>query len=327
MDRLFRERASAATFSTPDRWVACTCIFQCAATKNMLLRRCIRILSFARPELTTTTTAMLSHRHFTRLPAHRLPHTTRANKIGRSSFEAICQFAAGPSHFQWAPQPQDPDASLTSGIVPCVVLGIRETPFQLSIKICHHTMSDRVDSLIRMQLVPFWNADTNLIIRRTNVRPGRTTIAACCRWPRSDWSSLFLQPFLPTHSRTKARMRCSFACGSLTTMLTVSSSKPRKTSSVAGPSHFAGATGIPSLPHDDSSMIQFFWHTGSPGGPTVMKSSRGEACPPDGPGSCGTRSLCRVLPVALPYPLALFSRSRRLVVGTAGSTAPVRSRR
>ena len=97
MRRLLRDSASAGVFSTPGRWAAWMWISWYATTKNMHLNMCIMILSFARPEFTTATTAILSQWHSTRLPDHHLPHTTIENRIGSNFFSAICHSSARPS--------------------------------------------------------------------------------------------------------------------------------------------------------------------------------------------------------------------------------------
>ena len=138
-------------------------------------------LSFERPELLTAPTAMLSQRHSRRLPTHCLPHTTTEKIIGRSSFGAMSHSQERPSYLhwnhwepQWVPHPHRPDASETSGIDMGNALGRRETPFQPSVKASH-----QVDSFSLIQWSLFSNAESSSIRRRTKVRPGRISVAAC----------------------------------------------------------------------------------------------------------------------------------------------------
>ena len=164
--------------------------------------RCMSTLSLARPELITATTATLSQWHSTRWPHHCLPHTTIANSIGSSSFGAIDHSFDGPSHFHWnhwephaAPQPHEPDASVFSGPSTGTSFGISEMPFHPSMYISHHIKSECVDAFSLIQWSLRRKAATSSIKRRTNVRPGWITVAACCRWPRRDSNSFFLHPF------------------------------------------------------------------------------------------------------------------------------------
>ena len=88
------------------------------------------------------------------------PHTTKANKIERSSFGAMSHSAAWPSHLHWnhrfshrVPQIHEPgDSSRTST---GGALGIINTPFQPSMKDCHQHRSERVDSFSLIQWVLF----------------------------------------------------------------------------------------------------------------------------------------------------------------------------
>ena len=133
-------------------------------------------------------------------------------------------------------------------------------PFQPSMKASHHDRSDLVEWSL------FLKAESSSISRRTKVRPGGITVAACCRWPSSDSSSLFLQAFLVLHSLTSDCIHLSFSSGSLTTSALVSISKPRNTMTVAGPTNSAGATGMPSLLHESSISSRFLPHVTDLGG-------------------------------------------------------------
>ena len=182
----------------------------------------------------TVTTATLSQWHSTHWPLHCIPHTTIENSIGSSSFGAIDNSFDRPSHFHWnhlephdAPQPHEPDASVFSGLSTGTSFGISEMPFHPSIYFSHDIRSECADSFSLIQWSLRRTAVSSTIKQRTNVRPGWITVAACCRCPRSDSSSLFLHPFLPTHSRTRASVHSSFSRGSRTTISWVSNSKPR----------------------------------------------------------------------------------------------------
>lgn len=182
-------------------------------------------MSWDRPELTTATTAMLSQWHSTSRPPQCSPHIATAKRIGRSSFGEIGHSIDGPSHFhcnhhdpQWAPQPQEPEASVSSGMAGIETFGTMETPFHLSIKTNHQFRSERVDELRRIHRSCVCTVETSSIKRRTNVRPGRTTVAACCKCPKRDSRSLFLHAFLPSQSLTKDRVRCNLSSGNLITI-------------------------------------------------------------------------------------------------------------
>ena len=91
--------------------------------------------------MTTATTVMLSQWHSTSHPPQCSPHTATTKRIGRSSFGEIGHSIDGPSHFhcnhhdpQRAPQPQEPEASVSSGMAGIETFGTMETPFHLSIK-------------------------------------------------------------------------------------------------------------------------------------------------------------------------------------------------
>ena len=62
-----------------------------------------------------------------------------------------------------------------------------------------------------------------------NVRPGRITMLASCKYPTSDSRSLLLQHFRYAHLWSLDCRRCSFSAGSLSSncMVYVSSSIPR----------------------------------------------------------------------------------------------------
>lgn len=165
------------------------------------------MLSFALPEFTNATTAALSQWHSTLEPAHCRHSITMPSIMGSSSFGAIDQAVALPSHFHWnqwdpqdAPQPQDPEASYTSGVCWGSALGIREMPFQCSIKQLHHRRSERtvLHSLIQWSLLRKEASNSNSL--HTNVRPGCTTVAACWRCSTRHSRSCFLCALLSCHS-------------------------------------------------------------------------------------------------------------------------------
>ena len=129
--------------------------------------------------------------------------------------------------FQYAPHPHEPEASdvrITSGDErreSCIM----ESPFQCSMKLCHHMMSERASVFMRV-----------LNVYRTIVRPERMTALASCRQPTNDSRSLFLQHFRWIHFFRSTLSLASFWVGSLSSSLMVSSSMPRKVKHVVGPS-------------------------------------------------------------------------------------------
>ena len=171
--------------------------------KNRHRSKWSSVLSFAFPELTTSTTAALSQRHSTLEPDQCLPHIAKLQTIGNSSFGAIVQLEVLPSHCHWnqwgpqnTPHPQDPNASDTRGVRCGVILDIKDTPFHPSMKQLHHCRSERTahPSLIQWSLLR--KAPSSSSSLRTKVRPGRTTIAACWRWPSRHSRSCLLHAFL-----------------------------------------------------------------------------------------------------------------------------------
>ena len=94
------------------------CISSTATAKASMRNRWDSVGSLADPLLTAATTAMLSQRQQTRLPAQCGPHSTTAITIGTSSLGVIDAVAHDSGHCSWnhssswtAPQPHVPDAS------------------------------------------------------------------------------------------------------------------------------------------------------------------------------------------------------------------------
>ena len=67
-----------------------------------------------------------------------------------------------------------------------------------------------------------------------NVRPGRMTMLASCKYPTSDSRSLLLQHFRYAHLWSWDCRQCSFSAGSLSSNCMVSSSIPRNVRVVDG---------------------------------------------------------------------------------------------
>ena len=69
--------------------------------------------------------------------------------------------------------------------------------------------------------------------------------SSCCSFPMSDSSSRFVQLLLPLHNLISACNLVNLSTGRLVSSTSVSSSIPRKTSLVAGPSVLWAAMGTP----------------------------------------------------------------------------------
>ena len=120
-----------------------------------------------------------------------------------------------------------------------------DTPFQLSVKRNHHSMSDLASLLRRTKWLGLPVILDKSISLLKNVLPGLTTLHACDSTPISDFRSRCLHSFLPLHLNRSSLRRASFSAGNLNCMVVVSISIPRKTRILLDPSVFSGSTGVP----------------------------------------------------------------------------------
>lgn len=83
----------------------------------------------------------------------------------------------------------------------------------------------------------------------------------------SDSSSYFWHALLPTQHWTSCNVKCK-----QTTIFSMSSSNPRNTSAIVGPTHFAGANGTPSLWYVDNMHSTLSLHVSVHGRSTVISN-------------------------------------------------------
>ena len=152
--------------------------------------------------------------------------------------------------------------------------GMIHRPFHLGRKDAHQCRSDLKSTVNLMWCLGCFAIFIRSIMRRRNVRPGSTTIAAWLRCPMSDCSSLLDAVFLPCQVRTSPSMRVSLSPGRLSVMARVSTFIPSNVSWVAGPSVLCVATGTPSSLHMSSATSSAFAHGSSTGDPMNRKSSK-----------------------------------------------------
>ena len=137
-----------------------------------------------------------------------------------------------------------------------------DKPFQSEIKVCHQRTSDRAS---RLSLI---NApegrqleDYSRSMRwRMKVWPGRMTILASCSNPIKDSSSFLVQHLRLVQVDSVPFNLISFERGSRSCRRRVSSSMPRNTRHVDGPSSFDKASGsLRILQVSISSTNRYFW--------------------------------------------------------------------
>ena len=174
--------------------------------------------------LITLTTASLSEWKHTVQPRQCWPHTTPATTIGNSSFGAILADAMGSrphgiwyhSPCQTAPQPHPPDASdqtWTSGVATRSGRKI-DVPFHDTMNVRHHSRSARHSLFRRMVKCCLkwcvWARRSYILLRK--MRPGRTTLLACCSIPTSDSRSLRWPERLPCQTESYLNIFLSCRC-------------------------------------------------------------------------------------------------------------------
>ena len=216
---------------------------------------------------------------------HSVPQIAIAITIGSSSLMVICwSFKPGGQWYwnhaarQYAPHPQEPDASdviMISGLLRrrlCII----DKPFQCSMKDAHQKMSERASTLsLTKELEERWCADFRASMRRRiNVRPERTTTLASCSWPTRDSRSLFFTDLRWVHCWSRDLSRMSLWCGSRNSSLSVSNSTPRKMMHVVGPSCLSIAVGRPRISQVLMRVDKFLLHSSDFGAPEVIKSSK-----------------------------------------------------
>ena len=185
-----------------------------------------------------------------------MPHETT---IGNSSLAVICTDSQevgqcnrnqSPDGMN-APQPHPPDAPdvTTVRLAEQAKVENRATPFQPSRNKSHHIKSERKAALKRTWWWSSLRVETRSIIRLRKVRPGRTTRKACCRCPIKDNNSRLVHDLRQRHAQIITDSRCSLAGGNFRTLARVSTSMPRNSRVVLGPSVFWEVIGTPSLRH------------------------------------------------------------------------------
>ena len=107
-------------------------------------------------------------------------------------------------------------------------------PFHPSINLTHHQISERAFLFSRTWKCNSFGIADKSINRRTNIRPGLTTVAAWCNRPASDNSSRFVQARLYDHSLSSSQRRHSIFLGKRKQPSIVSISMPRNVMQQAG---------------------------------------------------------------------------------------------
>ena len=129
-----------------------------------------------------------------------------------------------------------------------VGVGRKDTPFQSWTKHYHHARSARNPLFNRTGAAwPWaeWGREwSRSIIRRKNDRPARTTLQAWFNNHTSDSRSLRVQVLRSPHCSSRACRRSNLSLGRRSSFATVSTSIPRNTRLVAGPSVLCPAMGI-----------------------------------------------------------------------------------
>ena len=143
---------------------------------------------------------------------HWAPQTRAARTTGNCALQAMdwdcceCpQELLNHAALRYAPNPKDPDASETTstsagGDMPGKSQKL--TPFHEDNKVCHNSRSRRNSWFKRMGWSRLRKQHNKSTIRCKKVRPGQTTLAACCRWPINDSSCPRLHHLLERHCWT-----------------------------------------------------------------------------------------------------------------------------
>ena len=149
-----------------------------------------------------------------------------------------------------------------------------ETPFHLSRKRDHQMMSllKPVFSLIGASK---WICLLEVsIIRLRKVRPGFTTVLACCKYPIKERSWYFVHDFLSFHDWIKRLRRYSFWRGKQSCICSMSIRIPRNSMIIAGPTTFSCFTGKPSSWQKGNAKSKDFLHDSTWGHPATRKLSK-----------------------------------------------------
>ena len=97
-----------------------------------------------------------------------------------------------------APQPQLPEVLDVTVLEGTRSLSIN-MPFHWTKNVYHHNRSEWNHLFSLMKRSGLAACDRQSIMRRSNIRPGHTTIAAWLKWPKRDWSWCLLHKQHPTH--------------------------------------------------------------------------------------------------------------------------------
>ena len=108
-------------------------------------------------------------------------------------------------------------------------------------------------------------------MRRINVLPKCTTVAACCRRPVIDCSSRCVHERLFSQAEISPLRRANLPWGRHSSFATLSISMPKNVRHVVGPSHLSTASGTPSLLMENSFVELALSCPGSANGYVVIK--------------------------------------------------------
>ena len=163
---------------------------------------------------------------------YKLSNTEASNQhfsLGDISYCCATEF-----HFHWsqcdfqaAPQCQLPEALDSKSTTAWCGFRIIPIPFQLATNSDRRYKSDRNSALRHTNQSLSLTAVITTIILLTNLQPGWTTLAACCRRPTSDFSSRRRPALCPSHSVTIACTLFNFSSGRQSYISLVSTSIPK----------------------------------------------------------------------------------------------------
>ena len=146
------------------------------------------------------------------------------------------------------PKPRAPDASLCKAKSSEVSQnGFRKNalPFQDSKKCCYMMRSAKNSCVKRTWWWGFLSPIVKFIILWRKALPGGITLHAKLRVPIKDWSSTRVADFFCHHDLSSFLSRSSLSRGRRASIFQESSTIPRNSITVVGPSVFPGEIGIP----------------------------------------------------------------------------------
>ena len=260
---LKHDKWSAALLLIPAMCSMQRFILYCTTKNHRQRNRCMTSASLEEPFFTTPTTPMLSHWSSTVFWKSWCLHATQLSTIGTISLAILCMGCQSSDHFHcsqspWmkAPQPREPEASICMIAWGATDGAIKLTPFHSLMNVYHHWV--KWSSCLTLA--------ATLYIRPTNIRLGRTTLAACCSRPTRDSIWRFVAEHLFNQDQISWRIFCNLLSGRRASMWTVSSRMPKNSSEVEGPSNFSTASGIFNILNECLQVLLALGRVRSPNG-------------------------------------------------------------